>query len=87
LSSSVYFIFAENVRRRGIEGWAVVPFDVAQWGQTNNVRIVAAEPASGFGEAARAIVQQSARRPAPYGYTGCLEQVRFVMPPPDAPAP
>jgi TonB family protein len=75
--------YPENFRRRGIEGWAVIRYDVAPWGQTGNVTVADAQPASGFGVEARLIVEQSRRKPAPFGYTGCLELVRFVLPPPD----
>ena len=34
---------------RAIEGWAVIAFDVAPWGGTGNVRVVASEPAADFG--------------------------------------
>jgi TonB family protein len=77
-------VFPENFRRRSIEGWAVIRYDVAPWGQTGNVRVAEAQPAAGFGDAARSIVQLSTRRPSAYGYTGCLELVRFVLPPRDA---
>jgi TonB family protein len=74
--------YPRNLGRRGIQGWAVVSYDVAPWGQTGNVRVLDSQPASGFGEAGRRIVEQSVRRPAAYGYTGCLERIRFVLPPP-----
>ena len=65
--------YPENFRRRGIEGWAVIRYDVAPWGQTGNVRVADAQPASGFGVEAKLIVEQSRRKAAPFGYTGCLE--------------
>ena len=73
--------FPENFARRGLQGWAVVRYDVAPWGQTGNVRVVESQPASGFGEAAKSIVQRSTRKPGPYGYTNCLETIRFKLPP------
>ena len=73
--------YPENFRRRGIEGWAIIRYDFAPWGQTGNVSVVEAQPASGFGAMAKSIVERSRRRPAGYGGTGCLELVRFRMPP------
>ena len=39
------------------------------------------EVSRGFGVLAKSIVERSRRRPAGYGGTGCLELVRFRMPP------
>ncbi len=69
--------------RRRIEGWAVVAFDVAPWGQTGNARVVAAEPAAAFGVAAMEVIRQ-ATKPRSQGYVGCVERVRYVMPGPGA---
>ncbi|KQM64885.1 hypothetical protein ASE75_07330 [Sphingomonas sp. Leaf17] len=65
--------------RRRIEGWAVVAFDVAPWGQTGNVRVIAAEPAAAFGDAAMQVIRQATQPPS-QGYVGCIERVRYVMP-------
>lgn len=64
--------------RRRIEGWAVVAFDVAPWGQTGNIRVVAAEPAAAFGTAAMDVIRQATKAPS-QGYVGCVERVRYVM--------
>lgn len=69
--------------RRRIEGWAVVQFDVAPWGEIGNARVLASEPAEAFGQQAMQLVR-SARRPAsPTGASGCIERVRFAISPDD----
>jgi TonB family protein len=72
--------FPPGFQRRGIEGWAVLSYDVAPWGGTGNVNVVAAEPAAAFGEQAKRIVS-GAREPASdSGHVGCLTRVVFRMP-------
>ncbi|KQM87595.1 hypothetical protein ASE67_07860 [Sphingomonas sp. Leaf23] len=72
--------------RRRIEGWAVVQFDVAPWGEIGNTRVLASEPAEAFGQQAMQVVR-SARRPAsPTGASGCIERVRFAIRPDDGAA-
>lgn len=70
--------FPEPFRRRSIEGWAVISYDVAPWGETGNIKVLAAEPADVFGDyGVRAI--RSGRKVASTGYSGCVDRVRFVM--------
>jgi TonB family protein len=65
--------------RRAIEGWAIVAFDVAPWGDIGNLRVVASEPSAEFGEQALRTIR-GARKPASAtGHTGCFERVRFVL--------
>jgi TonB family protein len=72
--------FPPEFQRRGIEGWAVLSYDVAPWGGTGNVNVVAAEPAAPFGEQGKRIVS-GAREPASNsGHVGCLTRVVFRMP-------
>ncbi len=75
--------------RRSIEGWAIVAFDVAPWGETGNVRVVASQPTADFGTQAASLVRD-ARKVASQGGTGCTERVRFRIRPrsePEAPEP
>ena len=72
------YSYPDNYRRRGVEGWAVVQYDVAPWGEIGNVRVLAAEPAAAFGESA-VLTLRGASRPASDGYRGCVDRVRFVM--------
>lgn len=71
--------FPDPFRRRSIEGWAIVRFDVAPWGETGNVEVVAAQPADAFGEAARRIIQRAKKPPSPRGFSGCVQRVNFKM--------
>lgn len=65
--------------RRAIEGWAVVAFDVAPWGELGNLRVLASEPTADFGEQAIHVLR-SARKPASAtGRSGCVDRVIFKM--------
>lgn len=70
--------FPEPYRRRAIEGWAVVTYDVAPWGEINNVQIKASQPSADFGTQAT-VVLRSARVKSGTGAVGCVERVRFAM--------
>ncbi|HWK37248.1 TonB family protein [Sphingomonas sp.] len=72
--------FPEPFRRRAIEGWAVIGYDVAPWGDTGNVTVLASEPAAAFGVEALRIVRMAKRKPSSTGATGCVERVVFRMP-------
>ena len=76
--------FPENFRRRSIEGWAALRFDVASWGQPGNVRVIAAEPAAAFGEAAARMILAARKAASPAGHVGCTVIVRYRI---DADAP
>jgi len=71
--------YPDNYRRRGIEGWAIVAYDVAPWGALGNVRVIASEPTSDFGDAATAMFAGLSRKPSEAGASGCVERVRYVM--------
>ncbi|MBX9816046.1 MAG: energy transducer TonB [Sphingomonas sp.] len=77
--------FPEAFRARHIEGWAVIGFDVAPWGQPGNARVLNAEPAAVFGEAAKAGIEQARLRVDGDGYRGCVEHVRFRIGEPGEP--
>lgn len=70
--------FPEPFRRRGIEGWAVVSYDVAPWGELGNMRVLAAQPAAAFGDAAMGVLRGASKPPSERGATGCVDRVRFV---------
>lgn len=83
--------FPEPFARRVIEGWAIIGYDVAPWGATGNVTVLASEPAAAFGEEAKRIVAVSKRPPSAQGASGCVERVMFKLPggppPPQSDAP
>lgn len=71
--------FPENYRRRAIEGWAVVTYDVAPWGEIGNLQVAAAQPSEDFGREAMSVMR-SARLPAGTpGAVGCVDRVIFKM--------
>ncbi|UZK66764.1 energy transducer TonB [Sphingomonas sp. M1-B02] len=73
-------VFPDPYRRRAIEGWAIIGFDVAPWGATGNVRVLASEPSADFGIAAKTIVERARLPNSPTGRSGCAEKVRFLLP-------
>ena len=79
-------VYPDNFRRRDIEGWAVISFDLAPWGAVGNAKIVAAEPAAEFGEAARQIVLSRSTAPSKQGFSNCVIKVRYAMSAQDGPA-
>ncbi|MGE7206830.1 TonB family protein [Sphingomonas sp. NPDC019816] len=78
--------FPEPFRRRSIEGWAVVSYDVAPWGELGNLKVIAAQPASDFGDGAIAVLRGARFKVSTQGYTGCVDRVRFNMGPRNMPA-
>ncbi len=74
-------VFPEPFRRRGIEGWAVIGYDLAPWGETGGLKVLAAEPAAIFGTNALSIVSRARKPAAAQGATGCVIAVRFALPP------
>ncbi|GGB29832.1 hypothetical protein GCM10011380_19150 [Sphingomonas metalli] len=70
-------------QRRGIEGWAIVAYDVAPWGEPGNIRVLASEPADTFGQQAEQVIRSARKPPSDRGAVGCIERVRFVMGPRD----
>jgi TonB family protein len=78
--------FPEPFNRRNLEGWAIIGFDVAPWGATGNLKVLASEPAAEFGEAAKGIVARATLPESKLGRSGCAEIVRFVIRP-GGPAP
>jgi TonB family protein len=66
-------------RKRAIEGWAIVTFDTAPWGEVGNVKVLDAQPAADFGQRAILIVRSGRVAPSAEGASGCIETVRFAM--------
>lgn len=73
-------VFPQAFNRRGLEGWAVVRYDLLPSGETRNVEVAAAEPAAVFGEHASRIVRSARRPAAEQGFTGCTDRVIFRIP-------
>ncbi|WP_010186931.1 TonB family protein [Sphingomonas sp. PAMC 26605] len=67
--------------RRRIEGFAAVRYDTAPWGAIGNVAVLVSEPDEAFGAAARAGLSQAHVAPSPVGHSGCVQRIRFRLPP------
>ncbi len=72
-------IYPPPWHRRAIEGWAVVAFDVAPWGDIGNVRVVASEPGADFGVEALRLLRGARKPVSATGHVGCVERIHFVM--------
>lgn len=77
-------IFPEPYRRRAIEGWAIVSYDVAPWGEIGNVKVLDAQPSGDFGKQAVRMMENAEAKTSGQGMTGCIDRIRFVM---NAPRP
>lgn len=73
-------VFPEPFGRRAIEGWAVIRYDVAPWGEPGNLTVVAAQPSADFGRQAMTVIRSARLKPSDRSRTGCIDRVRFVMP-------
>lgn len=71
--------YPEPYRRRSIEGWAMIAFDVAPWGGTGAIKVLASEPSADFGVAASQLIREGTITVSDAGFTGCVERVRFLM--------
>lgn len=71
--------FPEAYRRRSIEGWAIITYDVASWGEIGNIAVAASQPSSDFGEQAMAVLRSARAEASQAGATGCVDVVRFAM--------
>lgn len=78
-ASKPTLIYPAAYRARSVEGWAVFMFDVAPWGATGNIRVLAAEPSAEFGAQAVQVISAAKTAESATGKTGCVERVRFVM--------
>jgi TonB family protein len=72
--------YPEAFRRRGIEGWAIVRYDIASWGQVGAVSVLEAQPAAAFGTAARQAIASGHATPGFTGAVRCTDRVIFHMP-------
>ncbi|MCV0382315.1 MAG: energy transducer TonB [Erythrobacter sp.] len=69
-------VYPEAYRARSIEGWAILHFDIAPWGEVGNVSVVAAEPSDDFGQAAKFMLER-ASKPEGAGAVGCEARVAY----------
>lgn len=71
--------YPEAYRRRMIEGWAVLAYDVAPWGAIGNVRVLAAQPSADFGTQAIEVLNSARLKSSSTGLAGCVDRVIFRL--------
>jgi len=81
-SAPLRYNYPDNYRRRRIEGWAIISYDVAPWGQTGNIKVLLSQPTVEFGTAASNLIRAAHKREAGPGFTGCVSRVRYTLPKP-----
>lgn len=77
-ATSPRLTYPEAYRRRSIEGWALMAYDVAPWGEIGNIRVVESQPSDDFGLQARTILRMAKVKEGA-GASGCTQLVRFEM--------
>ncbi|QIG54624.1 TonB family protein [Altererythrobacter sp. BO-6] len=65
--------------RREIEGWAIVRYDVATWGEIGNIEVLDSQPTEEFGKSAFTMLQRAKFKPMEQGITGCIDRVFYRM--------
>lgn len=73
-------IYPHAFQQRGIEGWAIVRYDIASWGETGAIEVLEAQPAAAFGEAARNIIRASRATPGHVAGIRCTDRIIFRLP-------
>ena len=76
--------YPQAYNQRGIEGWAVLGFDIGADGAIGNVTVLAAQPSEEFGASGKAVLQSGRFQPSEEIHTRCVERVRFVKERPKA---
>jgi TonB family protein len=79
--------YPDTYRQRAIEGWAIVRFDVAPWGQIGEITVLEAQPTTEFGDAAVNVLRNARFKPMANGLSGCVDRVIFRMRPDPAAPP
>lgn len=72
-------VYPSAYLKRAIEGWAVLRYDVATWGEIGNVQVVEAQPTADFGEQAKQMLTAAKVRPSDSGAIGCIQRVRYKI--------
>lgn len=73
--------FPQAYNRRRIEGWAIVSYDIAPWGEVGNARVLAAQPSEDFGQQAQQVIRSAKALASEKGRSGCVDRIRFVIRP------
>ncbi|WP_292044451.1 MULTISPECIES: TonB family protein [unclassified Brevundimonas] len=72
--------FPPAFAKRRIEGWALVRFDLATWGQTGAIEVIDAQPSAVFGEDASQLIASARAEPALTGAVRCVLPIRYRLP-------
>lgn len=78
-SAPLRYNYPDDYRRLRIEGWAIISYDVAPWGQTGNIKVLMSQPTAEFGTAASNMIRAARKREAGQGFTGCVSRVRYNL--------
>lgn len=70
-------VYPPSYQGRAVEGWAVLRFDVAPWGEIGAIEVMEAQPTAEFGPAAQAVLQAARFKPIETGLKGCVDRVIF----------
>jgi len=70
-------IYPRAYSQRAIEGWAILRFDVAPWGEIGEIEVLDAQPSSDFGDAAVNVLRAARFKPLESGLSGCVDRVIF----------
>jgi TonB family protein len=69
--------YPKPYQNRAVEGWAILRFDVAPWGEIGSIEVLDAQPSSEIGDAATAVLRAARFKPQEGGLTGCIDRVIF----------
>lgn len=72
--------YPNNFRRRAIDGWVVLRYDVAPWGEVGNIEVLEAQPADAFGTAAQKMLSTGRYVEQDAGLKGCITRVMYRLP-------
>ena len=64
---------------RGIEGWAILGFDLKPDGKTHNVKVLAAQPTEAFGAIGKLMIAGAQKKATNESFVGCVQAVRFAL--------
>lgn len=70
-------VYPPSYQSRAVEGWAVLRFDVAPWGEIGAIEVLEAQPTAEFGPAAQAVLRAARFKPSDTGLKGCVDRVIF----------
>lgn len=64
---------------RGIEGWAIIGFDLKPDGRPHNVKVLAAQPTEAFGAVGMLMIASAQNKASHESFVGCVQAIRFAL--------